>query len=116
MPPELRILEGELLYRVRQRINDGRLPLANAPSVSAGYAAGSECCAVCDQQIASGQVSYEVPGPAPMVFHRKCYIIWQHECEQRIGDAARRQKEIQLIARKTDAGGDTDVPERLLKP
>jgi hypothetical protein len=116
MPRELHILESELLYRVRQRFHDGRLPVANAPSVSAGYAAGTECCAVCDQQIARDQVSYEITGPAPLIFHRKCYMIWQRECAQRIADAAREREKIQSPPRKTDTEGDTDTPDQLLKP
>jgi hypothetical protein len=116
MPPELRMVESELLYRVRQRIDDGRLPVANAPSVNAGYAAAAECCAVCDQQIGSGQISYEVTLPAPMIFHRKCYMVWQHECGQRIAEAARELQKIEPHTRKTDTEGDVDTPDQLLKP
>jgi hypothetical protein len=116
MPPELRIVESELLYRIRQRIRDGRLPMANAPSVSAGYAAGTEVCAVCDQQIASDHVSYEITDPAAMIFHRECYMIWQRECTQCIADAAREQKRIQPPARKADTEADADAPDQLSEP
>ena len=103
MPPESCILESELLYRVQQRIRDGRLPVKTPPSVNAGYAAGTECCAVCDDQIETGQVSYEVTGPPPLIFHRKCYMTWQRECAQRIADAQRETRRTQAHARQADA-------------
>ena len=84
MPPESHIREGELRYRVQQRIRDGRLPVRTPPSVNAGYAAGTECCAVCDHRIETGQVVYEISGPPPLIFHRECYMAWQRECAQRI--------------------------------
>jgi hypothetical protein len=103
MPPESRILESELLYRVQQRINDGRLPVKTPQSVNAGYAAGTECCAVCDQQIETGQVSYEVADPSPLIFHRECYMAWQRECAQRIEGAERARQKAQPHARQADA-------------
>jgi hypothetical protein len=109
MPPESRILESELLYRVQQRISDGRLPVTTPPSVNAGYAAGTEGCAVCDQQITPGQVSYEVTGLPSLTFHTKCYMAWQRECAQRIADAAERaERNMPPHARAAeDDGGNT---------
>jgi hypothetical protein len=116
MPTESHILESELLYRVQQRINDGRLPVARAPSVSAGYAAGSESCAVCDQQLAKGQVSYEVTGPRPLIFHRKCYMAWQRECAQRIAEAERETQKMQPRTRQADPDNGPNSSGQPFKP
>lgn len=107
MPPESRIFESELLYRVQQRMGDGRLPVETPPSVNAGYAAGTECCAVCDHRIEKGQISYEVTGPPPLIFHRKCYMAWQHECAQRVAERERRWTQPHARQADTDDGGST---------
>ena len=110
MPPESRILESELLYRVQQRITDGRLPATTPQSVNAGYAAGTERCAVCDLQIDRGEVSYEVTGLPSLTFHTKCYIAWQRECKQRTADAERTKRTVQHPARQTDADEGSNTP------
>ena len=110
MPPESRILESELLYRVRQRISDGRLPVKAPPSVNAGYAAGTECCAVCDHEFETGQVSYEVSGPPSLIFHRKCYMAWQRECTQPIAESERERRRMEPPSRQADAGDGGNTP------
>lgn len=80
--------ENELIQRVQQRIDAGRLPVVLPSLISAGYGTGSVACAVCDLRILSEQVMYEVDDPRAvdklLPFHFGCYVIWQRECAQRL--------------------------------
>jgi hypothetical protein len=84
MPTESQIPERELLLRVRQRIDDGRLPVAMPSSICSGYGTGADLCQVCDQQITAYQVMYEVSDPRRLLFHLGCYEVWHRECAKRI--------------------------------
>lgn len=83
--------ENELIQRVQQRIDAGRLPVVLPSLISAGYGTGSVGCAVCDLGILSEQVMYEVDDPRGvdelLPFHFSCYVIWQRECAQRLNGA-----------------------------
>jgi hypothetical protein len=80
--------ETELLQRVQQRIDEGRLPVALPSLISAGYGTGTAPCAVCECRILSNQVIYEIDDPRSvdelLPFHFTCYVIWQRECAQRL--------------------------------
>jgi hypothetical protein len=80
--------DGELLQRVRQRIDEGRLPVVIPSLISAGYGAGTAPCVVCDLDILSDQVIYEIDDPRNvdelLPFHFACYVIWQRECAHRL--------------------------------
>lgn len=70
--------------RVRQLIEQGRLPLAPPTQrMSASYGTG-HTCAACDEQITSVQMECTVEGAGiPLWFHLGCRLIWQLECAQR---------------------------------
>ncbi len=80
--------DGELLRRVQQRIDEGRLPVILPSLISAGYGAGTAPCVVCDLAILADQVIYEIDDPRRvdelLPFHFACYVIWQRECAQRM--------------------------------
>jgi hypothetical protein len=82
--------ERELLQRVQQRIDEGRLPVILPSLISAGYGAGTAPCAVCDLDILADQVIYEIDDPRRvdelLPFHFACYVVWQRECAQRLKD------------------------------
>lgn len=84
MPTEPVLSEKELIERVHQRIDDGRLPVVLPSLISAGYGTGKRRCAVCDLQISSAQVMYEIDDPRDLngsfAFHFGCYVVWQREC------------------------------------
>ena len=83
MPTEPMFQESELLPRVQQRIDDGRLPVATSELISAGYGTGMDVCRVCDLAICAGQAMYEIDDPRnsdPLAFHFACYVLWQREC------------------------------------
>ena len=69
--------------RVRQLLQQGRLPLAPPTQrMAAGYGSG-HACAACEQQITSAQMEYAVEGAGtPLRFHLGCRLIWQLECAQ----------------------------------
>lgn len=81
LDPQFRDIE--LRGRVRQLLEQGKLPLM--PSIermAAGYGTGHTCVA-CNQQITSAQMEYEVGGTdTPLWFHLGCRLIWQLECAQ----------------------------------
>ena len=75
--------DAVLRKRVRQLIEQGRLPLAPpTQGMAAGYGTG-HTCAACDEQITSSQMEYAVEGTGtPLWFHLGCRLIWQLECAQ----------------------------------
>lgn len=88
MPGASVLSDDELLQRVKQRIDEGRLPVVLPSLISAGYGAGTAPCVVCDLEILSDQVIYEIDDPRDvdemLPFHFACYVIWQRECAQRL--------------------------------
>lgn len=74
-----------LRLRVRQLIDNGRLPVVTPKRILAGYGAG-DACAVCDQPITDTQVEYDVEDAVQdgrLIFHMRCHAIWQLECALR---------------------------------
>ena len=88
MPSENQARDLQLLARIRRCIDEGRVPVYLADSISAGYGAGSKCHA-CDQPIAPGEIEYDVQDPrndaARLSLHLRCYVLWQTECVKRLG-------------------------------
>jgi hypothetical protein len=85
MPTESQLRDGELRARIRQRIDDGRLPVMLPRRINAGYGSGHTCRA-CDQPITRDEVEYEVDDyrdGRPLSFHLGCHVIWQLECVQK---------------------------------
>lgn len=96
MPTESQLKDTALRMRVRQLIDQGRLPLMIAQRIGAGY--GSGClCAACEQPITSTQVEYEVEDESTdrrLRFHMGCHVVWQLECAQALragGDEPRQR-------------------------
>lgn len=82
MPHGPRISDDRLRMLARERIADGRLPMVFSYSIEAGHGSGAACC-LCDQQIASQHIEYEIKHPREdrrLYFHMACHAIWQLEC------------------------------------
>jgi hypothetical protein len=82
MPIESQLRDTALRLRVRERIEDGRLPVMVPTRIDAGYGSGHVCVA-CDQAITSTQVEYELADyrdGRPLYFHLGCHVVWQIEC------------------------------------
>ena len=82
MPTESQLRDAALPVRVRNLIEDGRLPVMVPKNISAGY--GSDrVCAACDQPITSTQVEYDIQDERTgerLSFHLGCHVLWQIEC------------------------------------
>lgn len=79
---ESQLRDTALRSRVRERIEDGRLPVMVPSRIDAGYGSGHACVA-CDQAITSTQVEYELADyrdGRPLYFHLGCHVVWQIEC------------------------------------
>ena len=86
MPTESQLRDPALRARIRQRIDEGGLPVTVPKKINAGYGTGSRCAA-CDQPITRSQVEYdidEVPAGAPLHLHLGCHVLWQIECVERL--------------------------------
>jgi hypothetical protein len=88
MPTESQLRDTALRLRVRERIEDGRLPVMLPKAIFAGYGAGNLCLA-CDQPITPAQIEYELDhdvngSPYRQRLHLGCHVIWQIECHERI--------------------------------
>jgi hypothetical protein len=82
MPTESQLRDTALRLRVRERIENGRLPAMVPSWIAGGYGAGS-VCAACDEPITSTQVEYEVNDErdgSRLSFHLGCHVVWQLEC------------------------------------
>ena len=87
MPYGPRVAEDELLSRVRERIRDGRLPVALSAEIISGYGGSGDVCCVCEQEILPSHVQYELTDPrdaSQLTFHLNCHMIWQLECVRRL--------------------------------
>ena len=87
MPYGPRLSEGELRSRVLERIAAGHLPVALSKDLMAGYGGSGDMCPVCDQEILSEHVEYELTDPrdgSQLTFHLHCHVVWQLECVRRI--------------------------------
>jgi hypothetical protein len=68
---------------IRQKLQDGRLPLASMPRLWGGPADG-EMCDACDMLITKEQLVMEgiastLSDEKPIQFHVSCFHIWDHE-------------------------------------
>jgi hypothetical protein len=83
MPYGPRLSEDELFSRARERIKEGRLPLVLSKDLIAGDGGSGDMCCVCDQEILSAHVQYELIDPrdsSQLTFHLACHAVWQLEC------------------------------------
>lgn len=86
MPTESQPRDTALRACIRQRIDDGRLPVFVPSVINAGYGSSSKCDA-CDQAITRDQIAYEVAVPEHDVsvkLHLGCHVFWQIECADRL--------------------------------
>lgn len=86
----MRVLEedapNQLEEIVREHLECNRLPAIVSRQVKAGYGGVGAKCKVCGSEIELRHVEYEVmPTPAAgrLLFHLRCYEIWQSECVKR---------------------------------
>jgi hypothetical protein len=82
MPTESQLRDTALRLRVRERIENGRLPMIVPSQIAGGYGSG-RVCAACDDPITSSQVEYEVNDERNgnrLSFHLGCHVVWQLEC------------------------------------
>jgi hypothetical protein len=105
--------DGELRSRVRQRINDGRLPMAFITLINAGFGVG-QACPVCDRPVTHDKVAYEIVDPRNanrLTFHFACHVFWQCECARRVrashaGEACRISEDVRgAVYDRTTAAG-----------
>jgi hypothetical protein len=81
--PKLR--DAELRLRVRERVEDARLPVMVPKQIAASCGSG-HVCVVCDHPIKSDQVEYEFDDYRDgkrLCFHLGCHAVWQIECARR---------------------------------
>jgi len=79
VPTESQLRETALRQRIRQLIENGRLPVIVPAQLNAGYGSGS-ICAACGEPITRSQVEYEVEDSASdtrLRFHVSCHLVWQ---------------------------------------
>lgn len=84
MPTESQLRDTALRLRIRQRIEDARLPVMVPERILAGYGSGHLCIA-CDQPIQSTEVEYDCQDyrtGRQLCFHLGCHVVWQMECAQ----------------------------------
>jgi hypothetical protein len=97
MPTESQSRDTALRLRVRQRIENGQLPVVVSKQIAGGYGSGRVCVA-CDEPITSAQVEYEIKderGDSQLRFHLGCHVLWQLECaEARAEGDERRQPDL----------------------
>jgi hypothetical protein len=82
MPTEWPARDSALRLRVRELIENGRLPPMVPSQIAGGYGSG-RVCAACDHPITSCQVEYEVNDErngSRLSFHLGCHVMWQLEC------------------------------------
>ena len=97
--------DEELRQLVRQRINDGRLPVTLSQELWAGHGTGLICSA-CAEPIGSEQVEYEVDlsGGVRLLFHPRCHVQWQLECVGRLPARSAARVEVKAESKLRDAG------------
>jgi hypothetical protein len=77
-------MESEALrLLIRQKLQDGRLPLNSMPRFWGGPSDG-EVCDACDKPITKEQLVMEgiastLRDTKPVQFHVRCFHIWDHE-------------------------------------
>jgi hypothetical protein len=71
----------QLQAMVRERIEQGRLPVVVDPYVKAGYGGFGANCEVCAREIQKHDAEYQVPNAnGSFLFHLRCHHAWQAEC------------------------------------
>jgi hypothetical protein len=79
MPTESHVL---LIFRIRQHLKNGHLPVMVPKQAAAGCGSG-RVCEACNQPITSTQIECEVDDDRDgyrLRFHLDCHLIWQLEC------------------------------------
>jgi len=85
MPTESQLRDASLRVFIRQRIDDGRLPVMLSRTISVRTGSGLECLA-CGQAITREQIEYHAFGiryGTSVRVHWGCHVLWQLECVER---------------------------------
>ena len=100
MPGPL-IPEEKLRALVRDRIEQGALPVVLVRAVDAGYG-NNDSCRVCGESILQTQIAYDVrESPVgKLAFHMTCYALWQLECAERIRNVERNSPLTPMSAKR----------------
>ena len=111
MPTESQLQDAALRAFIRQRLEDGLLPLTLSKTIAIGYGSGNKCLA-CDQPVTIEQIEYQAFGPrygAALCLHWGCHVLWQLECVARIRKQRPGSREDTLGLPKDKSGGqDSD--------
>jgi hypothetical protein len=73
--------EEALQVLIRTKLNDGRLPIENAPRLWGGSGRG-ETCGACERPITEDQLSIEglaADSGTFLILHVRCFQVWSHE-------------------------------------
>lgn len=104
--------EKDLRSRVAQRLGSGQLPVAITTELYAGYGTGRLCC-ICDQEIVSEHVEYEVHDPRDrtslLCFHIRCHNMWQLESLRRTGPRPALRAVQQESSGEQSASGSSSI-------
>lgn len=95
MPTAPVLSENELLALVQRGISEGRLPVLLPSVISASYGTGAEFCRVCALIISAADPAYEITQPCPttLIFHFRCYVVWQRECAEQLANCSTSEGE-----------------------
>jgi len=84
-PTKSQLRDKTIRLRVRQLIDNGRLPAVIPKRILAGYGAG-DLCTACGQPITNTQVVYDIEDDrchGRPIFHMRCHALLQLECAMR---------------------------------
>jgi hypothetical protein len=110
--PHVLLSENVLRSRIAQRLENGQLPVAITTELYAGHGTGRLCC-ICDQEILSEHVEYEVRDPrdktSSLCFHIRCHNMWQLESLRRTEPRPACRADLQESSDEQSAAGVSSI-------